>query len=594
MIAWPPGAWKKLLLLAVHPDDETLAAGGLIQRALSMGSEVRIIVVTDGEDNPWPQRFVERRWNIGPEDRLRWGKMRRAEALEAIERLGVPREQVSFWHEPDQGLTRNLRSNDRRLIERLADEIVRERPTMLVAPSLGDLHPDHSALALFLQFALESRGLERDSSILQLRYLVHPKKQAFGADGLRLDLSPQEMAAKRGAIGSYRSQLALSGRRFLGYARPAEVFQQVGDVPHPRPMGAEIFAKAIPCALELRLSKLAKTATVLIAAEGPGRVVRQSIRFGVLEGGIIRDDATGEVVGRARRSRQDGFEVILLPFAEYTDVRSIAVKVENRWGAYDRSAWQSAQIAQPQEETGESRFGQRRRLKICSVIPCYNVEGACGPVIRAAAEVSDHVIVVNDGSTDATEGVLREVAEKFEGRVHVLSFAKNKGKGVALMEAFRHATSSVPFDILVTLDGDGQHRPEDIPRMAEAMTNDDAMLVGERMERNKMPLRSRIGNTLTAVLLRTLYPNAPLDTQSGFRAFRRDFVQEIAGAIKGGRYETELEILLFALRKGRQIGSATIPTVYFEFNRLSHFRPLMDSLRIYRTLLMRQFIRSGE
>lgn len=100
-----------------------------------------------------------------------------------------------------------------------------------------------------------------------------------------------------------------------------------------------------------------------------------------------------------------------------------------------------------------------------------------------------------------------------------------------------------------------------------------------------MPLRSRFGNTLTSLIMRAFYRASPADTQSGYRALHPALVREIAQNIEGGRYETELKMLLFALTRRHRIGSVAIPTVYLDNNRLSHFRPLLDSWTIYRTLL---------
>jgi len=226
--------------------------------------------------------------------------------------------------------------------------------------------------------------------------------------------------------------------------------------------------------------------------------------------------------------------------------------------------------------------------RVCAVIPCYNLESVCGPIVRAAAGFADRIIAVNDGSEDETEAVLRAVAAECPN-VDVLSLPKNCGKGIALLEAFRRASSRDSFDILVTLDGDGQHRPEDIPRLAQTMIEGNhALVIGERLAREAMPLRSRLGNTITAGVMKLVHPAAPTDTQSGYRAFRRDFVSEIVEKINGGRYETELEMLLLALREGKSIGSVTIPTVYLDGNRLSHFRPIVDSWRIYRALFRGQ------
>ena len=70
-------AKDRLLILAPHPDDESLATGGLIQRAVKAGAKVRVLFATDGDNNPWPQRFVERKLQISYTDRARWGRRRR-------------------------------------------------------------------------------------------------------------------------------------------------------------------------------------------------------------------------------------------------------------------------------------------------------------------------------------------------------------------------------------------------------------------------------------------------------------------------------------------------------------------------------------
>jgi glycosyltransferase involved in cell wall biosynthesis len=224
--------------------------------------------------------------------------------------------------------------------------------------------------------------------------------------------------------------------------------------------------------------------------------------------------------------------------------------------------------------------------RICCIIPCFNIAGVCGPVVDQAARYADVVIAIDDGSNDETGIRLQQAADQNPGKVRVLSHATNMGKGVVMMAAFRHALATLEFDVLVTLDGDGQHRPEDIPRLArELMDGGYALVIGERLARSKMPLRSRFGNALTALIVRILHPDAPVDTQSGLRAFSPDFAREVVQKIEGGRYETEMKILLLALTREHRIGSVTIPTVYIAGNRLSHFRPLVDSLQIYRILL---------
>ena len=78
----------KVLVIAPHPDDESLATGGLLQRVFSQKIPVRIVFATNGENNPWAQRYWDRIWRIGPDKRVQWGQRRRQEALNAICSLG--------------------------------------------------------------------------------------------------------------------------------------------------------------------------------------------------------------------------------------------------------------------------------------------------------------------------------------------------------------------------------------------------------------------------------------------------------------------------------------------------------------------------
>ncbi len=212
----------RLLVVAPHPDDETLSSGMLIQSAVAAGATVRVVFATDGDNNPWPQRWLERRWTIGPMERARWGQRRRSEAVVALAMLGVSDTQgIRFLGWPDQGLTDCLMSDDS-AVSTLRDEILRFEPTHVVMPALADRHPDHSALRILLDLALLRAGTD----CVRLGYVVHGEN---AQDGNLIVLSAADYQQRKcAAMESHASQMALSRRRLLAIAARPEYFQMSG------------------------------------------------------------------------------------------------------------------------------------------------------------------------------------------------------------------------------------------------------------------------------------------------------------------------------------------------------------------------------
>src|SRR5581483_449183 len=192
-----PAVWERVMVIAPHPDDETLATGGLLQQASQRGAAVRIVYVTDGDNNPWPQRVIERRWHLTDADRVRWGARRRAEALAALATLAIPTTCATFLGYPDQGLTALLLSHSETLSPRLAALVADWRPTLRVGPSPRDAHPDHSAVALLSRRAVAQLSAECRPAA-ELNYLVHGHGRLSA--GVRLPLTPEQHERKRAAI----------------------------------------------------------------------------------------------------------------------------------------------------------------------------------------------------------------------------------------------------------------------------------------------------------------------------------------------------------------------------------------------------------
>lgn len=206
----------RTLIVAPHPDDDAIGAGGLIQRAVASGARVRVVFATDGENNDWPQRFMHKKLVIRKNDRARWGAMRRNEALEALARLGVERDAARFLGFPDNKIASLARAGCPKILDALKTVIDEFQPTLIVSPSSRDLHADHRALAWFVH-----RAAGESTPIVT--YVVHgdPCEERMA---VRIGLTPREQLWKRQAIECHKSQLLLSRERFLSYARSIESF----------------------------------------------------------------------------------------------------------------------------------------------------------------------------------------------------------------------------------------------------------------------------------------------------------------------------------------------------------------------------------
>ena len=216
------GSSTRLLVVAPHPDDETLATGGLIQEALSAGAHLRVVILTDGDNNPWPQRWIEKRWRIDAEARVRWGARRRGEATTALSRLGVAAHDIRHFGWPDQGLTALL-MRDSQCEDRLVAEILDFAPDLIAAPSLADRHPDHNAARAMLELALARTP---QASCRRLGFVVHGTM--IGRECLALATNEEQVRIKQQALQAHASQLVLSRKRMTRICGRIEQFESSG------------------------------------------------------------------------------------------------------------------------------------------------------------------------------------------------------------------------------------------------------------------------------------------------------------------------------------------------------------------------------
>ncbi len=278
-----PEVVRRTLVLAPHPDDDTLAAGGLLRWAAAAGASVRVLYLTDGENNPWAQRAVERRIRLGAADRVRWGARRRLEAIESLGRLGVPPASATFLGLPDQHLTDVLVASPEELVAPLADAIADWKPTLLLAPSLRDRHPDHGAAAIATRAAL-ARIPEREQP-LALAYGIHgPAADVCPDAGWTLALDVRQRDAKRAALLAHGSQLVWHRRTFLAAAGPGERFADalaLGDAYASAPDGCALRVEPGGWTFELRpgLRGALGGRELLVAALVHGTVAASRIPF---------------------------------------------------------------------------------------------------------------------------------------------------------------------------------------------------------------------------------------------------------------------------------------------------------------------------
>lgn len=219
----------------------------------------------------------------------------------------------------------------------------------------------------------------------------------------------------------------------------------------------------------------------------------------------------------------------------------------------------------------------------CGVlIPAYEPDEKLLALARELSAAGFETVVVNDGSTTGKD--VFDALAPIPG-VTLLGYETNQGKGHALKLGLSHMAER-GFDAAVTADADGQHTPEDIRRVMDALEREpDKLALGMR-DVSQMPPKSKTGNSLTRTLFRVLYGIDLKDTQTGLRGI------PLRGAsmpglleLPGERYEYEMEMLIESPTLfPAGITELPIETVYIDDNRSSHFRPLKDGAKIYAVL----------
>lgn len=223
--------------------------------------------------------------------------------------------------------------------------------------------------------------------------------------------------------------------------------------------------------------------------------------------------------------------------------------------------------------------------KITVIIPSYQPDGKLVEVVEGLVKKGfQDIVVVDDGGGEMYKPVFAKVSAL--SGVALLAHPENRGKGCALKTAFEYCIKERPnCSGVVTVDGDNQHHVDDIYACCEKMSEkpDHVILGARNFSAKEVPFRSRFGNVLTKGVFRFVCGIKITDTQTGLRAIPAQYLPAMT-EIEGSRYEYETNMLLELKTRGIPFKEVTIRTIYLDENDSSHFNPLKDSIRIYRTI----------
>jgi glycosyltransferase involved in cell wall biosynthesis len=216
--------------------------------------------------------------------------------------------------------------------------------------------------------------------------------------------------------------------------------------------------------------------------------------------------------------------------------------------------------------------------KVCILIPAYNAEKTLGSVLEKTRPLGMDTVVVNDGSEDATKRVAVEYGTL------LLEHPSNLGKGAALRTGFNDILEK-GYQVVITLDADGQHNPSEIPSLLRVFqgVKPDILIASRAGEFDRMTFLRRFWNRLGARAVARLCHSDITDSQSGFRLIRVEILKEITLLTSG--YDMELELLIKACKKDFNVLSVPTPPPKPDGTAFSHFRPVADTWRVCKLFL---------
>ncbi len=210
--------------------------------------------------------------------------------------------------------------------------------------------------------------------------------------------------------------------------------------------------------------------------------------------------------------------------------------------------------------------------RVAAAIPAYDAAPSVGAVVQGTRAVVPDVLVVDDGSRDATAETARAAGAR------VLSQPVNRGKGAALALALSELFGE-GFDGVVTLDADGQHLPEEIPKLLAAAAGGADLVLGVRDHHfAQMSAVRRASNRLSSRAISLLAGQTLPDIQTGFRYYSRRLFAAVG--LPEPRFEAESAVVVRAVRRGFAVATVPVRLGFADGRVTSHYRALVDSLRI--------------
>lgn len=214
-------------------------------------------------------------------------------------------------------------------------------------------------------------------------------------------------------------------------------------------------------------------------------------------------------------------------------------------------------------------------MSIAATIPAYDASASIGDIVRRTRRILPDVLVVDDGSHDDTAG------EASRAGAEVVVLPGNCGKGAALRRAFQ-ALLGRGVEAIVTLDADGQHLPEEVPKLL-AHAGEADLVIGSREDLfDQMGAVRRTSNRLSSLAISFVAGVRLADVQSGLRLYSRGLIE--ATGFPESRFDAESAVVVRAARRGLRILAVPVRLGFADGRTTSHYRPIVDSLRIARAV----------